>query len=215
VSVLEPHELQHLAGPEGALPAEGVTTILGPGTGLGVAILLRRDGGLEVIETEGSHIGFSPLTDEEQALAAEMRERYGRASAERLVSGPALADLYRFFGGAAWDVGEVGALWAAALEWADPIAEQALDQFVKSFGSLTGDLALAHGANAVVIASGLSVRMADKLRSPLFAGRFIAKGRYRARMEKVAVRLAMHEEPGLLGAAVAFSRKYPPAQGGS
>lgn len=210
VAVLGPDELRPLHGPPGALPAEGVTTVLGPGTGLGVAILLRRAGQRHVIETEASHIGFAPLGQEEEALAAELRERHGRASVERVVSGPGLFDLYRLFGGGGWDVGDAAGLWSAALAGSDSIAEQALDQLVKAFGSVAGDLALAHGANAVVIAGGLSNRMAARLASPLFAGRFIAKGRYRARMEGIPVRLATHEEPGLLGAAAAFQREHGP-----
>jgi glucokinase len=61
----------------------------------------------------------------------------------------------------------------------------------------------------VVITGGLANRLADRLRSPQFRGRFIAKGRYRERMEGVRVRLATIEEPGLLGAAVAFQREHP------
>ena len=63
---------------------------------------------------------------------------------------------------------------------------------------------------AVVIAGGLSRRIAGRLRSPLFAGRFIAKGRYRERMERVRVQLATYPEPGLLGAAVAFEHASAP-----
>ena len=105
-------------------------------------------------------------------------------------------------------MGDAAALWGAALDGKDAIAAQALDQLVKAFGSAAGDLALAHGANGVAISSALSRRMADRLRSPLFVGRFIAKGRYRARMQGIRVRLVTHEEPGLLGAAVAFEREW-------
>lgn len=210
VSVLAPGELAHLSGPEGPLPEQGVTTVLGPGTGLGVAVLLRRAGRIEVIETEGSHIGFAPLNEEEQRIAEDLRARYGRASVERIVSGPGLHDLYCAYGGAAFEIGDAAALWGAAIEGQDPLAEQALDQLVKAFGSVAGDLALAHGASAVVIAGGLSRRIAGRLRSPLFAGRFIAKGRYRERMQGIGVRLALHDEPGLLGAAVAFEREWGP-----
>jgi glucokinase len=58
-----------------------------------------------------------------------------------------------------------------------------------------------------VISSGLSKRMAAQLRTRLFAGRFVAKGRYRRRMEAMPVRLVLHDQPGLLGAAVAFQRE--------
>lgn len=208
VSVLGEAELAYLAGPEGPLPEQGVTTVLGPGTGLGVALLLRRSGRTEVIETEGAHIGFAPLNEEEQRLALGLAERFGRASIERIVSGPGLHGIYRFFGGRFFEVGDAAALWTAALEARDSAAEQALELFIKSFGSAAGDLALAHGSNAVVISSGLSQRLAARLRSPLFVGRFLAKGRYRQRMERIPVRLALHPEPGLLGAAVAFEREH-------
>jgi glucokinase len=208
VSILGPDELEPVSGPRGDLPDEGVTTVLGPGTGLGVAMLVRRRGRIEVVETEAAHIGFAPLNADEQAIADDIAERYGRASVERIVSGPGLIDLYRHFGGGEWDVGDSGGLWSAAIQGDDPIAGQALDAFVKCFGSAAGDIALAHGANAMVITGGLSNRIAPRLSSAQFKGRFIAKGRYRERMERVAVRLATIEEPGLLGAAVAFQREW-------
>lgn len=209
VSVLGGDELEYVAGPAGDLPAEGVTSIVGPGTGLGVSILLNR-GRTEVIETEAAHIGFAPLGPEEQAIADDLAERYGRASVERVVSGPGLIEIYRSLDGGDWDVGDAGGLWSAALEGRDEIAAQALDLLVKCFGSAAGDIVLAHGATALVITGGLANRMKDKLRSSLFGGRFIAKGRYRARMERIPVRLATYPEPGLLGAAVAFQREHGP-----
>jgi glucokinase len=210
VGVLEESELEPITGPAGPLPEEGVISVVGPGTGLGVAMLLRRAGASHVIETEASHIGFAPLNDEEERLAAGFRELYGRASIERIVSGPGLEDIYRLIGGAPWEVGGVAGLWKAALEGSDPAAALALDLFVKCFGSAAGDFALAHGAAAVAIAGSLSNRMADKLKSPLFGGRFIAKGRYRQRMEGIRVRLVTHDEPGLLGGAAAFQRQFGP-----
>lgn len=208
VSVLGPGELESIGGPDGPLPEEGVVTVMGPGTGLGVAMLVRRRGGIEVIETESAHIGFAPLNADEQAVAEDLAGRYGRTSVERIVSGPGLIDLYRHFGGGEWEVGDSGGLWGAALSGDDVVAGQALDLFVKCFGSAAGDIALAHGAGAVVITGGLANRIAGRLRSPLFRGRFIAKGRYRERMEGMKLRLATYAEPGLLGAAVAFQRAW-------
>ena len=56
-------------------------------------------GGSRVIETEAAHIGFCPLDPEEEELADALAARYGRASVERVVSGPGLIDIYRFLGG--------------------------------------------------------------------------------------------------------------------
>lgn len=206
VSVMSSSELEHVTGPD-ALPAEGVITVIGPGTGLGVAILQRRKGKVTVIETEAAHIGFSPLDPEEEALADTITARYSRTSLERIVSGPGLIDIYRHLGGGDWDPNRAGDLWTAAIEGQDGLAVHALDILVRCFGAAAGDLSLAHGAMGVVITGGLANRIAPLLRSHAFTARFTAKGRYRERMQRVPVMLATYPEPGLLGAAVAFERE--------
>ena len=207
VSVLGDGEIVPIAGPE-QLPDEGVISVIGPGTGLGVALLARHRGAVHVIETEASHIGFSPLDPEEEALADAIVARYGRASVERIVSGPGLIDIYAFLGGAGdYDPNRAGELWTAAIDGTDAVAVHALDILVRCFGAAAGDISLAHGAMGVAITGGLANRIASLLRSPAFAARFTAKGRYHERMHRVAVALVNFAEPGLLGAAVAFERE--------
>jgi glucokinase len=207
VSVMTADDLVPLCGP-GDLPAEGVTSVVGPGTGLGVSILARRAGDVAIIETEAAHIGFCPLDPEEEALADALVARYGRASVERVVSGPGLTDIYRFLGGGDWDPAKPGALWEAAISGADPLAAKALAILVRCFGAAAGDIALAHGAMGVAVTGGLANRIADLLKGPAFAARFAAKGRYRERMLRTPVRLLTYKEPGLLGAAIAFEREW-------
>ena len=208
VSVLGGGELEPIAGPE-TLPQEGVVSVIGPGTGLGVAILARKNGRVTVIETEAAHVGFAPLDPEEEALADTITARYSRASIERIVSGPGLIDIYLHLGGAGeWDSSRAGELWTAAIEGKDPIAVHALDILVRCFGAAAGDISLAHGAMGVAITGGLANRIAPLLRAPAFAARFTAKGRYHERMHRVAVVLVAYAEPGLLGAAVAFEREH-------
>ena len=207
VSILEPDEWVSLCGPD-RLPEEGIVTVIGPGTGLGVAILDRREGGLSIIETEASHIGFAPLDPEEEELADALVARYGRASVERVASGPGLIDIYRFLGGGDWEPAKAAELWTAAIEGDDSRAERALEIFVRAFGSAAGDIALAQGAIGVAITGALANRIGHLLRGPAFEARFTAKGRYRERMQRTAVMLATTEEPGLLGAAVAFQRQH-------
>jgi glucokinase len=211
VSVMTAGDLVPLCGP-GDLPAPGVTSVIGPGTGLGVSILVRRAGAnggqVNIIETEAAHIGFSPLDPEEEELADTLTARYGRASVERIVSGPGLTDIYRFLGGGDWDPAKAGALWEAAISGADPIAAKALAILVRCFGAAAGDIALAHGAMGVAITGGLANRIAGLLTGPAFAARFAAKGRYRERMLRTPVRLLTYPEPGLLGAAIAFQREW-------
>ena len=214
VAHVGPEYLAPIAGPDVPLPDNGVISIVGPGTGLGVATLLRRDGRQFVIETEGGHIDFAPLDAIEEAVLARLRAQHGRVSAERIVAGPGLAAIHATI--AALENQPIphrddAALWAAALHGSDPLAIAALDRFCLSLGSVAGDLALAQGANAVVIAGGIGARLAQHLPRSGFARRFIAKGRYERMMAAMPIKLITHPQPGLLGAAVAFADQHGPA----
>lgn len=203
-----PEHFRHLCGPDQPLPEDGVVSIVGPGTGLGVAQLVRRDGRAMVVETEGGHLDFAPLDPIEDRILAHLRIRYGRVSIERIVSGPGLANLHEALAaveGRAVTTGNDRALWQAALAGTDSLAAAALDRFCLSLGSVAGDIALAQGAAAVVIAGGLGLRLADRLPRSGFAERFAAKGRFAARMAAMPVRLIVHPQPGLYGAAAAFA----------
>lgn len=209
VSILGPDELEPVTGPP-ALPDDGVISVIGPGTGLGVAILSRHGDKVSVIETEAAHIAFAPLDPEEEALSDFLVERYGRVSVERVVSGPGLIDIYTHLGGSTdVDSNRAGDLWSAAIDGGDALAVHALNILIRCFGAAAGDISLAHGAMGVAITGGLANRVVHLLRTPMFAARFTAKGRYRERMQRVPVMLATYPEPGLLGAAVAFQREHP------
>lgn len=205
-------DFRHLCGPEGALPGAGVITIIGPGTGLGVAALMRRsDGGFDVVETEGGHIDFAPLDDLEDRILAELRRRFGRVSVERLVSGRGLLNIYRALGaieGRPCRIEDERVLWLAALDGSDSLATAALERLCLSLGAVAGDLALAQGARAVVIAGGVGLRLADHLPRSRFAERFVAKGRFASRMRETPVKLITFPQPGLRGAAAAFASQH-------
>jgi glucokinase len=201
----------HLCGPEGAMPDIGVTSVIGPGTGLGVAQLLKSADGYHVIETEGGHVDFAPLDSLEDQLLAYLRRSFRRVSVERIVAGSGLINLYNAIAsieGRAVPHPDDKAVWAAALEGSDPLAIAALDRFFLSLGAVAGDLALAHGSNAVVIAGGLGYRLKDRFATSGFADRYIAKGRFERRMEGIPVKLLNHPQPGLYGAAAAFAQEF-------
>jgi glucokinase len=211
VGQLDANHFIHLCGPERDLPDEGVTTIVGPGTGLGVAQLLRRDGRYHVIETEGGHVDFAPLDDFEDRILAHLRTRYRRVSVERIASGPGLSNIYEAL--AALENRPLAyrdekALWQAAMTGEDSLAAAALNRFCLTLGAAAGDLALAQGAQAVVIAGGLGQRLAALLPGSGFRDRFIAKGRFARRMEEMPVKIISHPQPGLFGAAAAFAERF-------
>ena len=206
-----PEFFVHLAGPDTPLPAAGTLSVLGPGTGLGVAHVWRGDGQYRVQATEGGHIDFAPLDTIEDAILARLRLRYRRVSAERVVSGPALADIYQALAaieGRAVLQHDDRTLWGLGISGEDSLAAAAVDRFCLSLGSLAGDIALAQGASGVVIAGGLGLRMKDTLLGSGFAIRFKAKGRFEGLMAALPVKLITHPQPGLFGAAAAFAKEH-------
>ena len=206
-----PEDFDHLCGPEGPMPEHGVTSVIGPGTGLGVAQLLKSSASYQVIETEGGHVDFAPLDALEDQVLAYLRRSFRRVSVERIVAGSGLVNLYNAIAsieGRAVPHPDDKAIWAAALEGSDPLAIAALDRFFLSLGAVAGDLALAHGSNAVVIAGGLGYRLKDRFATSGFTDRYIAKGRFERRMEGIPVKLLNHPQPGLYGAAAAFAQEF-------
>jgi glucokinase len=137
VGALGPEHLMHLAGPDSGLPAEGVVSVIGPGTGFGVAHVLRVAGKSFVIECEGGHMDFSPLDTLEDAILAKLRQRYTRVSVERVVSGPGLKNIYEALGeieDREVQLLEDTALWGLAIEGKDALAAVALQRFCLGAG---------------------------------------------------------------------------------
>jgi glucokinase len=206
VAQLSQEHFRHICGPDIPLPRKGVISVLGPGTGLGVAQLLHRNGDYFVIETEGGHIDFAPVDSLEDKILVQLRKRYRRVSVERVASGLGLVNVYEALAaieGRPVIHADERALWTAALAGEDSLAAAALDRFCLTLGTLSGDIALAQGASAVVIAGGVGLRVADHLPRSGFRGRFIAKGRFERMMDEMPVKLITHPQPGLYGAAAA------------
>ncbi|HEY8591424.1 MAG TPA: glucokinase [Sphingomicrobium sp.] len=211
VATLGGDDFRHLFGPDRPLPDSGMISIVGPGTGLGVAALLRTDGGYNVVETEGGHIDFAPLDVLEDRILAELRRHFRRVSIERVASGQGLWNLYEALGAIEnhdLTFHDDKALWSAALAGTDSLANAALDRLCLTLGAVAGDLALAQGASAVVIAGGVGLRLADHLARSGFYDRFTAKGRFERRMSDMPVKLITHPQPGLIGAAAAFAKEH-------
>ena len=200
----------HVTGPEGPLPASGTISVIGPGTGLGVAHFHRDPAGYRVQATEGGHGDFAPVDAIEDAILARLRRRHNRVSDERVVAGPAIVDIYhtlaRMENRAVREEDDV-ALWTKGLA-GDSLAAAAIDRFCLALGSVAGNIALVQGASGVVLAGGLGYRIRDTLRASGFAARFCAKGRFAGLMATIPVKLITHPQPGLYGAAAAFAAEH-------
>jgi glucokinase len=190
-------------------PLRGPVSVLGPGTGLGVGMLVGEPGHWIVVETEGGHVSHAPLGDEELAISRWVTARHGRCSTERLLSGTGLSYIDAALAGVPPGINDAplrdpAAIVDAALAGHDLVARRTLARFCAMLGSVAGDTALIHGARNVVIAGGIVPRFIPFLRSSAFRERFLAKGRFAAHLESVPIHVITHVSPGLLGAAVAL-----------
>jgi len=204
-------QLVHITGPDIPLPEIGTVSVIGAGTGLGVAHFRRYPGGYLVQATEGGHIEFAPLDAIDDWMLARLRKRHLRVSTERVHSGPGIVEIYQAI--AALEKREAEPLrdrdiWQRGIAREDSLCAAAIDRFCNSLGSLVGDYALAHGASAVVLAGGIGLRLQQVLRSSGFGERFRFKGRYTQMMSGIPVKLITHPQPGLYGAAAAFATEH-------
>jgi glucokinase len=202
----------HLAGPDQPLGKEGTISVIGPGTGLGVAQLWRSGGAYRVQATEGGHIAFAPLDAIEDAILARLRRRYSRVSVERVVAGPGIVAIHQALAALeqrSEPERDAIAIWTLGTSGQDSLAAAAVERFCLALGSVAGDIALAQGGFAgVVIAGGLGYRIRESLLASGFAERFRAKGRFESLMAGIPVKLIIHPQPGLLGAAAAFVAEH-------
>lgn len=196
--------------------AEGSAVLLGAGTGLGVALIVRSGERFIASPSEGGHAELAARDEEQWALRGFLAPRYGgRVSVERVVSGMGLRNLYDFLlaRGEIAPSPEVAANIAAGEDAGKAIAEsgldggcaicvRVLDLFASAFGAFAGDLALVGGASAgVYLGGGVSERLAKKLADGTFLRAFVAKGRLTSFVEQVPVRILMRPDAAILGAA--------------
>ncbi|MDV3482445.1 MULTISPECIES: glucokinase [Sphingobium] len=210
VTKLPPSGFETIFGPDVPLPRNGSVTVLGPGTGLGVGLIAFEEGEPRVVATEGGHLDFAPLDALEGRIVDYLRDKFLRVSSERIVSGPGLNNLYKAMATLGHErvmLMEDAELWQAAIESSDPFAATVLERFCLCYGSVAGDLALAHGPRHVVLAGGLTQRMRSILKTSGFHDRFVAKGRFENLMRSIPIQIAQHEEIGLFGAAAAYRKE--------
>jgi glucokinase len=212
--------LPHLSSPDvkplskGKLsPGESVV-VIGPGTGLGMAALVRHDGATTIVATEGGHASLPSTTPREDAVIAHLRSQFDHVSAERALSGPGLENLYSSI--AALEKAAISSRTAAeisryALDRSCPVCVAAVDMFCAMLGTVAGDLALMFRARGgVYISGGIAPRLVDYLARSDFHARFVAKGRYRTYLEGIPTAVIINPDAAFLGlrslAAASFIR---------
>ena len=183
--------------------------LIGAGTGLGVSGLMPTDANDHwvAIAGEGGHVTLAAQTESEYRVIELIRQRYGHVSAERVLSGQGLVDLYlalrQMQKQQPVDVAGAAEITAWALQDKDPLALQSIDMFAGFLGSVTGDLALTLGARGgVYLGGGIVPRWLGWFETSQFRERFEAKGRFKAYLKDIPVWVINAvESPALLGAA--------------
>ncbi|HLY58089.1 MAG TPA: glucokinase [Stellaceae bacterium] len=201
---LEPGDLEQIGG--GAAVPHATIGILGPGTGLGVSgLMMGHDGEWVPIQGEGGHVSMAASTDRESAVIEVLRRRYGHVSAERVLSGDGLVNLYEALctldgvPSAAYKAAQIS---DPALGESDKQCREAVDIFCATLGMVAGDLALTLGARGgVYIAGGIVPRLGARFALSGFRRRFEDKGRFQTYMAPIPTFLITHRNPALVGLA--------------
>lgn len=173
--------------------------VLGAGTGLGVAYLHPQHGSYHPWATEAGHMSFAPQNHRQCELAEYLREKYGRVSWERVLSGNGLVDLHAFLSGGKGL--EDPATVTEAAQRGEPLAAEAATLFSEAFGTFCGDLALAwQPAGGIYLTGGVTTHLTQWLTQPGFLDAYRNKGRMSALVADIPIHIVMEPRVGLLGA---------------
>lgn len=190
---------------------QAAVALLGPGTGLGVSGLLPDGrGGWVPIQGEGGHVTLPAAGPRERLVMEGLAARYGRASAERFLSGRGLLEgchiLCRADGVDPGALRSPADVTAAALSGRLPQAVEALTMFCALLGSVAGNLVLTLGARGgLYVGGGIVPRLGEWFDRSPFRERFERKGRYRAYLAAIpAWVIVAPQSPALAGIARAL-----------
>lgn len=189
---------------------DGPTVVLGPGTGLGCAVLVPQAVGTMVLPTEAGHVALAAGNARESEVLRRLRRGRTHVHAGFALSGPGLLNLYRALAdieGVAATHGQPRDVSAAALAGRDPLARAALSMFCALLGSFAGDLAVLFKADGGVnLAGGILPALRGFLLASDFRTRFLDKGVMSGFVANVPVRLIEHPALAVIGAAIMASR---------
>jgi glucokinase len=217
IALLGPADLATLQ--EGQAVPEGPIALIGAGTGLGQGFLLWQGDHYRVLASEGGHADFAPRGDLQAGLLKALAGRFGRVSWERLLSGPGIANIYRFLAASGAEAEQPAV--RAELEVEDPakvivrhglagddrLSARSLDLFCEVLGAQAGNLGLTVVATGgVYLAGGIAPRIVERLAAGPFMAAFRNKGRLSELLSRMPVHVIMNPSVGLLGAAAVAGR---------
>jgi glucokinase len=213
VSVLDESQIVTLN--PGKAETSGNGAVIAAGTGLGEGGIHCDGTTARPFACEGGHASFSPTDELADRLLLYLRDLHGHVSWERVLSGPGLANLYRFMladGGldqpewfleAERSGDPVPAISEAALSERCEISVGTLELFARLYGVEAGNLALKLMATGGVwVGGGIAPKILRFLEDGAFMKGFLGKGRMRPLLESMPVKVILDDRTALLGAAV-------------
>jgi glucokinase len=197
---------------EGQARPDAPIVVLGPGTGLGMALLVPDGNDWTVISTEGGHQAYAPCSERERQILEVVAEDLPYISYENLVSGLGLDRLYKAIAKLEGRVARLKGgdeIGPAAIAGDDPSAVEAVEIMIQSLATFAGNAILATGARGgCVIAGGVSEALAPFMRTSEFVARLLERGPISAYLNNIPVRRARNAFAALEGAAF-FAPKHP------
>ena len=179
---------------------EATRVAVGAGTGLGVSWMMSDGADTRAWSTEGGHVDFAPVDEQQIELLRFLIKRHGHVSYERLLSGDGLVALYEFCSGN--DAAEIDAAWVhAEAENNNEAASGAMSLFVSIYGAFVGNMALLFKPEGgIYITGGIAAKIISWMKSDDFISAYLNKGRMRALAEQTSVYLVINERVGVIGA---------------
>lgn len=207
VVALGPQHMEKIGG--GEAEEEASRVVLGPGTGLGVAGLVHARHMWIPVPGEGGHVDIGPRSPRDFAVFPHIEAIEGRISAEQMLCGRGLVNLYRAVAAADGVEPRLSApaeITAAALSGGDAVAAEALDVFVTCLGRLAGDMALVFmSRGGVFLTGGIVQKIVPALKDGRFRAAFEDKAPHSALMRAMPVHVVTHPLAALAGLA-AYAR---------
>lgn len=194
-----------LGGNSNSFGDEHTKAVLGPGTGLGVGILVRAGGKWIAVPGEGGHVDLGPRSEREAAIWKNLVPLEGRISAEQVVCGAGLENLYRaccLTDRVAPATDNAASISTKAMAAEDAQAVEALSLFCTTLGRIAGDLALTSmSTGGVYIGGGIAQKILPFLKTSQFRQAFEDKAPHSELMRGITTTVVTHPVPALLGLA--------------
>jgi glucokinase len=199
----EPENIEKIGVGEPVANANRV--IVGPGTGLGAAGLIHSQDCWIPVPGEGGHVSMGPQTDEDFSIWPFLERENNRVSAEHLVSGRGILNIYKAVSAREGRDGKFTTpeqITTAALIGADQLAVSSVELFCGYLGRVAGDMALTFLARGgVYIAGGIGKQITSIMRNSRFRHEFENKFPHSELLKSIPTYLIVHENAALSGLA--------------